>query len=183
MSLEAWELVPNSAVDVDGTEGRVMTTNAGLTSVSVDGKVSWYETSYVLENASVPEPPAAEEQAAPAATQVGTTTVPSAPVPSVNPATPGPSVPGPAGVALDPTVNPSSVSAAEQDLDAQIADAKEKLSELEAQKRTEEQSNPTSDVSPADSSDTATDTTPTAPPSVADPAPVTPAPDGARTQS
>lgn len=55
MPLKDYEVHPNAAVDIDG-DGRVVSSDGSLTAVSrADGKVDWYETEYLVANATVPE--------------------------------------------------------------------------------------------------------------------------------
>lgn len=88
MPLKDFQVHTNAPVDIDG-EGRIVSSDASLTSVSrADGKVDWYETSYLAENASTPD----QEQADPSGpTSEPVSEASSDPAPADSPVAPAPS--------------------------------------------------------------------------------------------
>lgn len=61
MPLKSNQVHHNAPVDIDG-KGTVVTSGEGITSVSrSDGKVDWYTTEYLLEEATVPEQKQADD--------------------------------------------------------------------------------------------------------------------------
>lgn len=80
MALEPFQLYSNAPVNIGGSDGFIVNSDGALTSVAREnGSVDWYQTGYVADEGSVPEPKETETDTPPA-------TVVNAPAPVQNPA-------------------------------------------------------------------------------------------------